>query len=188
MATTEKGERHLEHYTRHLESLGEPFEWLDANAMRALTGIAYYRRGLSTPQAALIQPAMFVRALAEAAAAAGVDLYERSPVTALSRNGNDWYAATPLGAVNAPCVILAVNGQVESFGFFQCRLMHVFTYASMTRELTAEETRRLDGQLAWRILPADPMGTEPRRVCRRLQSLRGWSHGNKEEALTEIFT
>ena len=99
-AATEKGERHLEHYTRHLESLDEPFEWLDAEAMRALTGIAYYRRGLSTPGAALIQPAMFVRAMAEAATAASVDLYERTPVTALSGNGNSWYATTPLGVVS----------------------------------------------------------------------------------------
>ena len=66
--------------------------------------------------------------------------------------------------VSAPCVILAVNGHAESFGFFQRRLMHVFTYASMTRELTAEETKRLGGQSTWGILPADPMGTTVRRI------------------------
>ena len=29
--------------------------------------------------------------------------------------------------------------------------------------------------------------SEPRRFCRRLQTLRGWSHGNEED-LSEILT
>ncbi len=163
-AVTEKGSRHLDDYARHLESLGEAYEALDAKAMRDLTGISYYQHGLFTPGAAMVQPAMFVRAMAEAAAAAGVDLYEQSPVISLERVGHDWTAITPLGAVSAPQVILAVNGHAESFGFFQRRLMHVFTYASMSRVLTAEEVKRLGGQPSWGILPADPMGTTVRRI------------------------
>ena len=166
-AATEKGERHLEHYTRHLRSLDETCEVLDPQAMRDLTGIPYYRQGLFTPGAAMVQPAMFVRALA-AAAVVSTDVYERSPVTTLSRTGKDWHATTPKGAVIAPNVILAVNGHAESFGFFKRRLMHTFTYASMTRALTAEETARLGGQPTWGILPADPMGTTVRRVAGRI--------------------
>ena len=159
-AATEKGVVHLKEYISHLESLGEGYEVLDAQAMRDLTGIPYYRQGLFTPGAAMVQPAMFIRA-----AASGCDnLYELSPVTALSRIGNDWSAATPQGSVTAPNVILAVNGHAESFGFFQRRLMHVFTYASMSRELTAEETKRLGGRPTWGLLPADPMGTTVRRI------------------------
>ena len=159
-AATEGGVAHLQDYAHHLEGLGESYEILDAQAMRDFTGIPYYQRGLFTPGAAMVQPAMFVRA-----GAAGCDgLYELSPVTALSRIGNDWCATTPQGAVTAPQVILAVNGHAESFGFFRRRLMHVFTYASMSRELTAEETNRLGGQPSWGILPADPMGTTVRRI------------------------
>lgn len=163
-AATEKGARHLQDYTRHLESLGEACEVLDGRAMRELTGIPYYRQGLFTPGAAMVQPAMFVRAVAAGAEAAGLDLFELSPVTALSRTGTDWCATTPQGAVTAPRVILAVNGHAESFGFFERRLMHVFTYASMSRALTAVEATRLGGQPSWGILPADPMGTTVRRT------------------------
>ena len=163
-AATDKGASHLQDYAGHLDKLGEVYEVLDAEAMHELTGITYYQKGLFTPGAAIVQPAMFVRAVAGAAVAAGVDLYEQSPVTTLSREGQDWCVATPNGSITAPRLILAVNGHAESFGFFERRLMQVFTYASMTRALTVDETKQLGGQPNWGILPADPMGTTVRRI------------------------
>jgi glycine/D-amino acid oxidase-like deaminating enzyme len=61
-------------------------------------------------------------------------------------------------------VILAVNGHVQSFGFYPRQLLHVFTYGSMTRKLTTDEVKRLGGVGDWGILPADPMGTTVRRI------------------------
>jgi hypothetical protein len=52
-------------------------------------------------------------------------------------------ANTPLGSVKAWKNILSVNGHLESFGYFQRKLMHVFTYASMTRRLTEKESKVL---------------------------------------------
>ncbi len=163
-AATEAGERHLDDYIRHLEALDEPFERLDASAMRALTGTGFYRLGLFTPGAAMAQPAMFVRAMADGVVASGLKLFEASPVTALEREGGKWRARTPKGSVTARAVVLAVNGHVESFGFFERRLMHVFTYASMSRALSGEEVRRLGGEPRYGILPADPVGTTLRRI------------------------
>jgi glycine/D-amino acid oxidase-like deaminating enzyme len=45
-AATEKGLRHNRSYSAHLARLGEPHEMLDGAAMRALTGVDYYRSGL----------------------------------------------------------------------------------------------------------------------------------------------
>lgn len=167
-AATKNGVAHLQDYVSHLENLGEACEALDAKAMRDLTGTSFYRQGLFTPGTAMVQPALFVRSVADGAVRAGLELYEKNPVTTLSRIGEDWCAATPNGAVTAPGVILAVNGHAESFGFFERRLMHVFTYASMTRPLTADEKARLGGQPAWGILPADPMGSTVRRIADRI--------------------
>ena len=86
-----------------------------------------------------------------------------SPVTALTRDGG-WTAVTPQGQVTAPRVILAVNGHLNSFGYVPNRLMHVFTYASMTRPLSSQEVARLGGQSVWGLTPADPMGTTVRRI------------------------
>jgi glycine/D-amino acid oxidase-like deaminating enzyme len=105
----------------------------------------------------MTQPALFVRGLADGLVSNRVALYENSPVLALTREDGAWLATTPAGVVCAPKAILAVNGHAESFGFFRRRLMHVFTYASMTRALTADEVARLDGAPRWALTPADPM-------------------------------
>ncbi len=162
-AATDKGHRHNLDYAAHLSAMGEAHEVYDAARMHALTGTGYYQSGLFTPGAAMIQPALFVCGVAEGLAKSGVSIFENSPVVALDRPG-DWQARTPMGCVTAPRVVLAVNGHANSFGFFKRRLMHVFTYASMTRALTEVEVARLGGAPVWGATPADPMGTTVRRV------------------------
>lgn len=163
-AATAKGLKHNSDYARHLEKLGEAHEFHDAQTMREITGTAYYQGGLYTPHAAMIQPAQFVRGVARGLRSNRVAIFEKSPVTSLAQAGETWRATTPDGSVEAPSVILAVNGHAESFGYYQRRLMHVFTYASMTRAMKAEEVARLGGAPIWGATPADPMGTTVRRI------------------------
>ena len=162
-AATEKGHRHNLDYARHLTAMGEANEMLDASRMRELTGTDYYQSGLYTPGTAMIQPALFVRGVARGLRSNRVRIFESSPVTELTRNGA-WNAITPKGRVVAPKVILAVNGHANSFGYFKGRLLHVFTYASMTRALSPDEMRKLGGQPRWGVTPADPLGTTVRRI------------------------
>lgn len=150
-------------YAKHLTSLGEPHEHLDAQAMHDLTGSSYYRSGLYTPGTAMLQPAGYIRGLATGLAKT-VTIHEDSPVTALERKGPDWLATTSQGSVTAPRIILATNGHLESFGFERGRLMQVFLYASMTEELDAEALARLGGAARWGVTPSDPMGTTMRRI------------------------
>ena len=163
-AASDRGHAHNVDYARHLEAIGEAHRMVDASEMARMTGTDYYRGGLYTPGAVMIQPALFVRGVAEGLASNRVSLYEASPVTGLRRQGKDWVAQTPGGAVTAPKVILCVNGHANSFGRFRGRLLHVFTYASMTRALTPDEQRQLGGQARWGVTPADPMGTTVRRI------------------------
>ena len=162
-AATEGGMRHLDAYAQHLDGLGERYERLDAADMNKLTGLDYYVGGLLTPGTAILQPAAFVRGVAQGLVAEGVELHEQSPVRKLDI-GPDHVAHTPKGRVTAPKLILGVNGHAESFGYFRRRLMHVFTYASMTRELTADEVARLGGEPEWHFTSAEPMGTSIRRI------------------------
>jgi glycine/D-amino acid oxidase-like deaminating enzyme len=146
---------------RALAKMNEPYKLLDAKAMQEMTGTRYYLGGLYTPGAVMIQPAAYIRALA-AGLRESVDIYEQSPVTGLKREGALWTAQTPRGKIQAPKVILAVNGHIQDFGHFSHRLMHVFTYASMTRAL-GPQVEGFTGAPSWGLTPADPMGATVRK-------------------------
>ena len=162
-AVTDKGMAHNQSFARHLTAMNEPYEIYNAAQMREITGTDYYQSGLYSPGTAMIQPALFVRGVAAGLRSNRVSVHENSPVTSLEQNG-DWVATTPNGQVTAPRVIMAVNGHLNSFGYLPGRLMHVFTYASMTRALRPEEVSRLGGLAIWGLTPADPMGTTVRRI------------------------
>ncbi|MEO0358269.1 MAG: FAD-binding oxidoreductase [Pseudomonadota bacterium] len=162
-AATDKGHQHNLDYARHLAAMGEGFDLFDAARMRDLTGTDYYQSGLFTPGTVMLQPAGYIRTLADGLGDLDVQIYEHSPVLRLDRKMM-WTAKTPLGSVQTPKVILAVNGHANSFGHFAGALMHVFTYASMTRALTGAEVATLGGVPEWGATPADPLGTTVRRV------------------------
>lgn len=163
-AITHRGVQHNNHYAEHLDTLSEPYERLDSRQMHALTGTTCYIDGLYTPGTAMIQPAMYICSLAAGVESNCVRIHELSAVTELKRTGKNWRASTRQGSVTAPKVILCVNGHLQSFGFLKRRLMHVFTYASMTRRMTKREVNALGGRPEWGITPADPLGTTVRRI------------------------
>lgn len=163
-AADETGLASLRAFSDHLTALGEPWQSLDADDMRRVTGSTYYRRGIHTPGAVLIQPAAYILGLARGLVDHhGLQLYQDTPLLRLE-TGAEHVAHTPRGRINAPRVILAVNGHLDSFGLFRRRLMHVFTYASMTRRLSAGEEQRLGGEPEWGLVPAHPMGSTVRRL------------------------
>lgn len=163
-AASVAADAHNKAYADHLASLGEPSEMLDHQSMSELTGSPYYQSGLYTPGTVILQPAGYIRALADGLAGDGVSIYENSPVLELSRNNGAWAVKTDAGEVSAARVILATNGHLESFGFAKGRLMHIFLYASMTPALDAEALAKLGGAPRWGITPSDPMGTTVRRI------------------------
>ncbi len=161
-AADENGLKALRIFSKHLEGLGAPCTWLDAGEMRRVTGTEYYLSGVHTPGTAIIQPAGYVRGLSEGLKGK-VAIYENSPVTRI-QIGRNHVIHTKRGTITTPHVILAVNGHAESLGFYRRRLLHIFTYASMTRRLTASEQQRLGGEPEWALVPADPMGSTVRRI------------------------
>ncbi|MEY3960613.1 MAG: hypothetical protein RIR14_1267, partial [Pseudomonadota bacterium] len=151
-------------YAQHLDGLGEANERLDAQAMAEVTGSRHYVSGLYTPGTVMLQPAGYIRGFGEGLRRVGVSVCETTPVTSITRQGAGWVVTTPKGRVTAGKVIFANNGHLESFGFAQSRLMHVFLYASMTVEMDAAALKKLGGQPRWGVTPSDPMGTTMRRI------------------------
>ncbi|MEE9333003.1 MAG: FAD-binding oxidoreductase [Granulosicoccaceae bacterium] len=150
-------------YSNHLDTLNEPYQRLDARAMYELTGSRHYLSGIYTPGTVLIQPAGYSLSLASGLNA-HVDIYENSPALVIKRDATSWVVESSNGSVTSNQVIIAANGHLESFGFAKKRLMHIFLYASMTREFNAEDAKHIGGQDNWGITPSDPMGTTMRRL------------------------
>jgi len=158
-AATERGMKLNANYGRSLAGIDEEHRLLNATEMREITGSSYYLGGLYTPGAVMIQPADYIRRFA-AGLVSKVDIFEHSPVLKLERADGTWRAVSHRGSVTAPKVILGVNGHIEDFGQFRGRLMHLFTYASMTAPFSERST----GRDRWALLPADPMGATVRKI------------------------
>ena len=156
----------LEDFSAHLDQLGEPSTSLDRAQLAEVTGSDFYAGGIHAPGAAIIQPAGYIRGLADGLRRR-VTLYENSPVVKI-HTGPVHLVHTPHGRVSAPRIILAVNGHAQSFGFHRKRLMHVFTFASMTRALSGAEQKKLGGRREWGLVPADPLGSTVRRYRDRI--------------------
>lgn len=161
-ATAYKAIQHNNDYAKHLENLNEPYEMLDAKAMKKLTGSTLYQSGIFTPGTAMLQPAMYIRKLAEGLGNR-VSIFENSPVVSLQKESGNWLAKTPKASVLADKVILATNGHIESFGHFKKRLLHVILYASMTHALSKGEAD-MTGEDIWGITPSDPAATTMRKI------------------------
>lgn len=167
-ASSAKGVALLQSYADHLNSIDEAFSTYDATDLRKITGSEHYQAGVLTPGTVLIQPAAFVRGVATGLKNSGVDIHEKSSVISIDRDGDNYCVKTSHGKVITPTIILAVNGHVQSFGYYQQRLLHLFTYASLSRRLSASEVRQLGAEPFWGIIPADPMGTTVRRISGEL--------------------
>ena len=163
-AASQTAHGHNISYANHLKSLGEASSALDAQQMYELTGSRHYLSGLFTPGTVVLQPAGYIRGLANGLAKTGVNIHAASPVTNLIKCGTGWTVKTQTGQVATARVVLATNGHLESFGFARHRLMQIFLFASMTRELDADEQKRLGGAPRWGITPSDPMGSTIRRI------------------------
>ncbi|WP_085585607.1 MULTISPECIES: FAD-binding oxidoreductase [unclassified Pseudomonas] len=161
-AVEDRGIAVLDAYRLGLDKLGQPYQMIDEDELPEHLGTRFYRRALYTPGAVLLQPSALVKGLADSLPA-NVTLYERTPILEV-----EYGAKTVLrhayGSLTADKLILANNSFGMRFGFLQGRMLPIYTYASITRPLTADEQARLGGKPYWGAIPADPFGTTVRRT------------------------
>ncbi len=137
--------------------LGADIRLLDARAVREQLNSPAYLGGLwDTTGCAMIDPARLAWGLRRACLAAGVRIYEHTPVTAISdspvglggaaRAGGRLALATKRGTVVADQVALAAGAFAPLLRRLRYYLVPVYDYALMTRPLTQAQ---LDS-IGWR--------------------------------------
>ncbi len=106
----------FENYRRRAEfwqAQGAPVDILDRGQAAAEIGSGRYVGGIIDRRAIAINPLAFVRGLARAALAAGVQIHGHSRVTTLQRNATGWRIATAAGSVTAGHALLCTNAYTD---------------------------------------------------------------------------
>jgi glycine/D-amino acid oxidase-like deaminating enzyme len=154
--------RNLEGLLRLLNASGQPHEEMSRSDLVAAIGTDHYRAAVRIEDTVLLQPAALARGLVSTLPP-NVDLFEESPVTEMERRGV-WHVRAGRGAVHADRAFLTVNGFAPAFGLLKRRVFSLFTFASLTRALTAEEQAKVGAWDQWGLVSEDRIGTTLRRT------------------------
>lgn len=96
---------------RHAQQVARdaPVELLDATQTARRTGSQAFHGALWDRRAGTVQPLAYVQGLARAAVALGAQVFEKSPVSRITRDGDSWLVETAAGRVRATRLIQATN-------------------------------------------------------------------------------
>lgn len=127
--------------------LGVPCEWAEGADVARFIDSPRYVAAFHEQRSGHLHPLKYALGLAQAALAAGVRIFEQSPVTGLER-GATLVASTPQGTVRARFGVLAGNCMLPAYGPLVApeiapRIMPVGTYMVGTAPLDPALCRRL---------------------------------------------
>ncbi len=88
---------------------GAPAELLDKPTGDALLGSSHWHGGMLNPTGGHLNPLKLSHELARLCLKVGVDIYEHSPATFITRRNDQWEVTTPDGLLTADAVLLATN-------------------------------------------------------------------------------
>jgi len=113
-ADSRAGYRALQQREKQWKDRGAPVRLLDRDEAAEKLGTKAYLGALLDKRAGTIQPLAYAYGLARAALEEGAQIYAKSPVTSLEKEGGSWRLTTPGGSVLAKSVIVAVQGYPEA--------------------------------------------------------------------------
>ena len=143
----------LEPFAKELETLGEPYRWIEKPDLARNIGSNHFTAAIYTPGGALLNPAALTQGLADSLPD-NVTLYENSPVQeAIFENGVHFITAN--GSLHGSKLIMAANGFSEQFGYYRNRFLHLVAHCSLTRQLTEDERNTYGVEKPWGLTPAN---------------------------------
>lgn len=115
-------------FAKELEALGEPYEWVEGQALRGKLGRLHFTVVVYTPGCVLTNPAALCRGLADSWPE-NVTVFENSPVP-VSSFQNGVHLTTTAVLARAPKTTMAANGFAAQFGFHARRFLHLTAHAA----------------------------------------------------------
>lgn len=162
-AATAHGVEDLHRFSEALDKLGQNYSWVETPEIQAITGSKHYIKALHHPGTVLVQPAKYLKN-ATRSLPANVTVHENTPIVAVQFGVPKHICETSAGTIRASKVIICASGYLTKFGFFDNRAIPLYTFASMTRQLTESELARVGKKEAYGLIPADSFGTTVRRT------------------------
>jgi len=138
VATTPGYVRRLQHDVALMNRLGfDDIYWLDEAEVRSRVNSPRYLGALWEPRLLLINPIKLVRAERDLALRYGVEVYENSPVTAITSRPR-FQLTTPQGRVISEMLVFATNAYSHLFPPLRRKQIPAFTYMIATEPLDPE--------------------------------------------------
>ncbi len=121
-----------------------PYKLIPKAEQRSEIGSDMYHGGVVYPAHASLQPAKFHAGLLDRVIKAGATVADRTPVTAVERDGAGFRVMTPRGAVKARDVMIATNGYTgATTPWLRRRVIPIGSYIIATEPLDAALAKEL---------------------------------------------
>jgi glycine/D-amino acid oxidase-like deaminating enzyme len=133
-------------YTEIVWRLGIPVRYLDRERTAEAIGTRAYTASVYDPNAGHVHPIKLVHVLKLAAEAAGVKIYEDSPVLTVEEGPVTRLQMAGGQTVKARSLVLATNAFTSELGYFRNAIAPVYNYVAATRPLSDGEL----GLIGWR--------------------------------------
>ncbi len=132
---------HFEAYAEEVELMrrdfNHPVKLVERQDLRDEVGSGMYFGGLVDEASAGVNPAQYAAGLTAVTQRAGAMLFEKTPATALQRDGASFTVATPRGSVKASHVIIATNGYTQRLApWLTKRIIPIGSYIIATEPLS----------------------------------------------------
>lgn len=188
-AATERGHRCLADMSAALDQIGKEHRWLGREEIQACTGSKHYFAAIHTPGTILLQPAKYLVNMM-AALPANVSVYEKTPATGIDYAAPEHVCETTGGTIRTGKLFLCNAAYLTKCGFFRNTAIPVYTYASMTRQLSASELEQVGASGPFGVIPAESFGTTMRLTADNRLFLRNvYSYGSKfRSGHTDVVT
>ena len=147
VATSEKYKTRILHDIELAQKLGlEGIEWLEKAQIQNEVHSPQFLGAWSEPRCGILNPAKLAWAWAKQIRDMGVDIYENTPVAAISPGKKKIELTTPNGTVQADKVVLAVNAWSHFFSHTKNKQVPVWTHIVLTEPLSREQLN----QIGWK--------------------------------------
>ena len=147
VATSEKYKARIQEEIELAHRLGiTGISWLDKDQLEAEVRSPMYLGAWWEPRCGILNPAKLAWSWKDRLGPMGVELYESTPVTGMSRGGGTVVLDTPGGRVRADKVVMATNAWSHFFPALRRKQIPVWTHIVLTEPISPDRFEKIGWQ------------------------------------------